>query len=284
VRLVLLDSPIDQAKTRTTAAKRGFLKSFPARHSAGAGQLSKLTVNGLISSQDWGVFRCEAEEATGLRLPTRIPTLKEFTYTGIVINNPSDTLVCNLDLFDFETLVSPGVVVCPGRTALVVPIQLRYAKDLFSYVQSQMELFPSPEALLHVEKAYFKSTKRTTQFSRGTLVLFYLSGSGGGTKEVIGCARITYSDVLSPDEAELTLARQGALSRRELEDIANNNGKVHAFTFDNFNAFTTRVPFSYLKENSMISGANLITAERISANHCVELCKYGFRPRSGINA
>lgn len=284
VRLIVLNSPVDQAETRTTAAKRGFLKSFPAGHSEGLGQLSKLTVNGLISSQSWGVFRGKAEEATGLKLPTRIPTFEEFTNTGIVLKNPSDTLVCNLNLFDFETLVSPGVVLCPGRAALMVPIQLRYAKDLFSYVQAQMELFPSPEALLHVEKAYFRSTKRVAQFSPGTLVFFYLSGSGGGSKEVIGCARITYSEVLSPKEAELTLSRQGALSCRQLEEIANSNGKVHAFTFDNFNAFTTRVPFSFLKDKSLVSGANLITVEKISANHCAQLCEYGFRLRRSVDA
>jgi hypothetical protein len=103
-----------------------------------------------------------------------------------------------------------------------------------------------------------------------------LSGYGGGTKEVIGCARLTYSEVLSPGGIEVTLARQGVLSRSELEDIANREGKVHVFTFDNFNAFPTRVPFSFLKNKAMISGANLITAQQLSPDHCVQVCEYGF--------
>lgn len=284
VRVVVLDAPIDQVETRTTATRRGFLKSFSGGVDTPPGQLSKLTVSGLISSKNWGAFRGKVKEATGLRLPLRIPTMEEFTHTGILIQNRLDTFTCNLSLFDFERLVSPGVVLCPGRAALIVPIQLRFAKNLFAYIQPQGELFPAPEALLHIEKAYFKSTKRTSQFIKGTLVLFYLSGSGGGSKEVIGCARVTYSEVLSPGEIEVTLARQGVLSRSELEDIANSKGKVHAFTFDNFSAFPTRVPFNFLRENAMISGANLITAERLSPDHCVQICEYGFRLRRRVDA
>lgn len=202
----------------------------------------------------------------------------------IVIKNHSDAFMCKLSLFDFETLVSPGIVLCPGRSGVIVPIQLRFAKGLFAYIQAQGELFPAPEALLHVEKAYFSSTKKTSQVSRGMLVLFYLSGSGGGSKEVIGCARVTYLEVLPLDRIELTLERQGVLSRSELEDIANSKGKVHVFTFDNFSAFPTRIPFNFLKDNAIVSGANLITIEQLSPKHCTQLCEYGFDLRRSADA
>jgi hypothetical protein len=274
--MVVLDAPIDQTKTKDTAAKRGFLKTFSGEDHSPAGQLSKLTANGLISPENWGAFRRDVEKDTGLRLPMRMPNYVEFNHTGIVIKNQSDGGTFKLSLFDFETLVSPGVVLCPGRSAVMVPIQLRFAKGLFAYVQAQEELFPAPEALLHVEKAYFRGTTKTSHFSRGTLVLFYLSGSGGGTKEMIGCARVTYSEVLSVDEIELKLERQGVLSRSELEDIANSKGTVHVFTFDNFSAFSTRIPFSFLKNRGMVSGANLITVEQLSPKHCTQVCEYGF--------
>ena len=120
-------------------------------------------------------------------------------------------------------------------------------------------------------------------FSLGTLVLFYLSGAGGGTKEVIGCARITYSDVLSVEEIELKLKRQGVLSRSELEGMANS-GKLHVFTFDNFNQFPSRIPFSFLKNMSMISGVNLITTEQLSARDCAQVCEFGYGFRSSADA
>jgi len=284
VRIVILDAPIDQPKTRTTAAKRGFIKSFPGGLHSTAGQLCKLTFSGLISSNNWDVFRNEVKKAAHLHFPMRIPTFEEFMNTGIVIKNESDKFLCNLSLFDFETLVSPGVVLCPGRAALIVPIKLQFAKGLFANVQAQGFLFPAPEALLHVEKAYFKSTRGASKFTLGTLVLFYLSGSGNGTKEVIGCARLTYTDVLSVDEVELKLKRQGVLSRSELEGIANSSGKLHVFTFDNFNEFPTRIPFSFLKDMSMISGANLITTEQLSARDCAQVCEFGYGLRSRTDA
>lgn len=284
MRVVTLDAPIDQTMTRTTAEKRGFLKSFPSGMHSTVGQLSKLTFSGLISPSNWDVFRNEVKETTRLVFPNRIPTSEEFINTGIVVKNESENFFGKLSLFDFETLVSPGVVLCPGRTALIVPIKLPFAKGLFSNVQAQGYLFPGPEALLHVEKAYFRSTRGASMFSLGTLVLFYLSGTGGGTKEVIGCARITYSEVLSVDEIELKLKRQGVLSRSELEGMANNSGKLHVFTFDNFNEFPTRIPFSFLKNMSMISGANLITTEQLSARDCAQVCEFGYGFRSSADA
>ena len=145
VRVVTLDAPIDQTMTRTTAEKRGFLKSFPGGRHSTVGQLSKLTFSGLISSSNWDVFRNEVKETRRLVFPNRIPTSEEFINTGIVIKNESENFLGKLSLFDFETLISPGVVLCPGRTALIVPIKLPFAKGLFSNVQAQGYLFPGPK-------------------------------------------------------------------------------------------------------------------------------------------
>ncbi len=280
MRVVELDAAIEQSKTITTAAKRGFLKSFSGGPRSLSGCLIKLTYSGLITADNWSMFCREVEKVAGLRLPVRMPTLEEFNHTGIVIKNQSDLSICNLTLFDFETLVSPGVVLCPGRAALVIPIQMKFAKGLFVYVQAQGELFPAPEALRRVEKAYFRSTRKAFHFNPGALVLFYLSGSGGGTKEVIGCARITYSKILSINEIELKLGRQGVLSRCELEGVANREGKLHVFTFDNLNLFSMRVPFEFLKRGAIISGVNLVTVEQISSKHCAQILEYGFGLRS----
>lgn len=280
MRVIVLDAAIEQSKTITTAVKRGFLKSFSGGPRSPSELLNKLTYSGLITADNWSTFCREVEKVTGLRLPVRMPTLEEFNHTGIVIKNQSDLSIFNLRLFDFETLVSPGVVLCTGRAALVTPIQMKFAKGLFVYVQAQGELFPAPEALLRVEKAYFRSTRKASLFNPGSLILFYLSGSGGGTKEVIGCARITYSKILSINELELKLERQGVLSRCELEGIANREGKLHAFTFDNFNLFSMRIPFEFLKRGAMISSANLVTVEQLSSKHCAQILEYGFGLRS----
>jgi len=114
VRVVTLDAPIDQTKTRMTARKRGFLKPFSGERYANVGKLSKLTFSGLISSKNWGAFRSDIKETTRLIFPNRIPNFEEFMNTGIVIKSETENSLGKLSLFDFETLVSPGIVLCPG--------------------------------------------------------------------------------------------------------------------------------------------------------------------------
>ena len=117
-----------------------------------------------------------------------------------------------------------------------------------------------------MEKAYFRSSSKASIFSRGGIVAFYVSGSRS-IQEIIGFARITYSDVISVDEAMVKLGRQGILPRAELMKIASKkDGNLHVFTFDNFLAFHNRVSFSKAKKLGLISDANLVSPERIGTD------------------
>ena len=207
--MIVLHVGLEQTKTISTALKRGFLSSLSNEASLSRGQLSKFAFRGLVSSENWDVFSRDFSELTSFHLPNRIPNVEEFTNTGIPIKDHAGTVVCYLNLFDFETLVSPGIVMCPGRRGLVTPIQVRFAKDLLAIAQDQLDLFPGPEALLHVEKVHFRNPRSAAAFERGTLVLFYISGKGGGAKEVSGCGRITYSEVLRASGIDIALERQG---------------------------------------------------------------------------
>ena len=284
VSLITLNTGAEQLKTQSTAVARGFLSSFTHANDSGRRTLSKLTFKGLISKENWYSFRNEFMDLTGHRLPEKMPNYSEFFNTGIIIRNQKGTPVCSLGLFEFEILVSPGIVLCPGREALIVPIQKRFAENLFELPQIQQSLFPSPEALLHVEKAYFRNPTNASAFRHGKLVLFYLSGSGGGSKEVVGCARITFSEVLSVDEVNIGLARQGVLSPEFLSKISDKKRRIHAFTFDNFNLFPKRISFKTLKSKKMISGANLVTVEQLSAKNLTQICEIGFCFRDAIHA
>ena len=128
---------------------------------------------------------------------------------------------------------------------------------------------------MRVEKAYFKSPRNATIFNRGGLILFYISGSSGGSKELIGCGRITYSDVISINKVNLLLERQGVIPYEKLEQLSDKNKRIHAFTFDNYNEFQTKIPFGYLKDNKFISGANLVTSEKISSSNLQKIFNYG---------
>ncbi len=70
--------------------------------------------------------------------------------------------------------------------------------------------------------------------------------------------------------------RQGVLSDHELREIADKSGKIHVFTFDNVNLFPKKVPYRFLLANKLISGANLVTVERLQPEHLSRICRYGF--------
>ncbi|MDO7653640.1 MAG: hypothetical protein MUQ57_02955, partial [Porticoccus sp.] len=134
---------------------------------------------------------------------------------------------------------------------------------LIGNVKRQQSLLSSHEKALLLEKAYFHSTRKASLFKKGGIIAFYVSGSKS-IQEIIGFARITYSDVISIDEATVKVDRQGVLSRDELVDIIDKNGKLHVFTFDNFLEFDRRLQFKRGKKLGLISNANLVAPERIN--------------------
>lgn len=276
--MVTLYTGPEQSITRSTALKRGFLRVLGRSEGSSRKPLIKFLYNGPINQRNWHEVRAGFNKITGFQLPTRIPTHSEFLNTGIIFRTRDTNPSC-LSLFDFETLVSPGIVCCPGRSALLVPIRRQYAQNFFVLPHTQLDLFFTPEALLHIEKAYFRSYRNASIFKKGGLVIFYISGSGGGFKEVVGCGRITYSEVISVDRAALLLKRQGVLTKNELLNIANKKGMVHAFTFDNFSHFKDRITFSQLKSHKLISGANLVTAQSLSTKSFYKILEMGFGNR-----
>lgn len=273
--VVTLNIGPEQATTLSTALNRGFLPTHADTSRNNRKELVKFVFNGLISKNNWYNFRDKFHNFTDFNLPTQIPTISEFNNTGIIIKTQNGADSC-LSLFDFETLVSPGIVLCPGRDAIIVPIRKKYAQNFFQLPHTQLDLFFSPMALFRIEKAYFRSYRNASIFDRGRLVLFYISGSGGGFKEVIGCGRITFSEVISVDKASLLLDRQGVLSRDELVAIANKDNLIHAFTFDNFSRFQNKISFALLKKYNLVSGANLVTPQCLSSKDFFRICEMGY--------
>jgi len=274
-RLISLHSAVEQVETCDTARKRGFIeaKESPA---AGLRTFWKFAYNGVITTQNWSDFANDFHRLTDLNLPARMPGAREFENTGIVVDDKLGEKQHVLPLFEFESFVSPALVLCAGRTGIIQPIQKRFADDLLTRAGAQKSLLPFSEAYLRIEKAYFRSPSRSAMFRRGTPVVFYVSGSGGGPQHVIGFARVTYSEVLHKDAIDVALVRQGVLPPKMIKERTIKD-KVHVFTFDNFNRFTRFVPYDYLRMKAMISGANLVGPEPLPHEQLVTLCTEGFR-------
>ncbi|MDH0140928.1 GNAT family N-acetyltransferase [Aquipseudomonas alcaligenes] len=256
----------DQALTEETLFKRGFFKSDD--------HFVKFVANIFIHHKNWPQFSKSIKSLCGFSLPEKLPSNKELQNTGICFID-SNSKIETFSWFNFETIIGPRFILTPDRNCILVPIKENFANGLIGNTKNQLSLLSSHDKTLLIEKAYFRSPAKSSIFTAGGIIAFYVSGTGS-IQELIGFARITYSDVISIDEATIKLDRQGILSRAELSELADSTGKIHAFTFDNFLEFDNRITFKKAKELKLISNANLVSPEKISIEKLKFLIEHAF--------
>ena len=242
-----------QDVTQETLARKGFFDQGEC--------FSKIIFNDFVSYKNWADFSRDVKLLCGFHVPKKLPSKKELINTGVCISD-EENMVQEFSWFEFETLIGPRFILNHDRDCILVPIRENYASGLIGDVKNQLSLLSNHDQSLLLEKAYFRSPSRASIFKKGGVVAFYVSG-GSSIQEIIGFARITYSDVVPIHEAIVRLDRQGVLSRDELIGVSDKRGMIHAFTFDNFLALDNRVSFSKAKKLGLISDANLVSPERI---------------------
>jgi hypothetical protein len=112
----------------------------------------------------------------GVNLPLKMPSHEYITASGLAVQRPQSSTVDFISIFDLETLLSPGIILFPGRCGLLIPIRETFARNLLGDLRGQMNFLPSKEALLRVEKAYFKTPRGSELFDKGMPIIFYISG------------------------------------------------------------------------------------------------------------
>ncbi|AQT61075.1 GNAT family N-acetyltransferase [Cellvibrio sp. PSBB023] len=256
----------DQHLTKETLIKKGFFK-FEDHY-------VKIMCNIFLHNKNWNNFANEVKSLCGFSIPNKLPTKKELLNTGLCLTD-SKGKVLTLSWFDFETMISPRFIFNSDRNCILVPIRENYANGLLGNLTNQLSLLDSHDKTLLLEKAYFRSCSKASLFKKGELIAFYVSGSKS-LQEIIGIARVTYSDLISIDDAVIKVDRQGVLSRQELCKIANKYGKIHVFTFDNFLEFDSRISFGLAKKLKLISNANLVSPEKIGSDKLKILIREAF--------
>lgn len=234
--------------------------------------LSKTIFGGFVLSDHWPTFAADFKEHTGLRLATAIPRWSELRRNGVEVartEGPRD----RISLFDFETLISPGLLLPVGRPGVVVPIRPGYAAQLLPPTVKQSSLLPEQEAAFRLERAYFFRAGRHGLLPRTTIVVFYLSGPQSKAAAV---ARVTFSATLSNEDAVATLGRQGVLSSKDIAARANRHEQVTAFTFDSLSGIPQPIPHHELKRLRCVGPANYVETEAISHDQLLRIAVAGF--------
>ena len=265
-----------QAQTKALAIQRGFRTGVKKNTFQAVDILIKIVCSGVIRPEAWSEFSDNYRNMTGLSLPNKMPEYKGEGSLWITVEDDKQKQNCEMSLFEFETLVSPAIFLCPKRNGLIIPIQQKYAAEIGIINPTQLCLLPKFEAILHTERAYFRSNTHLKKYSKGMPIIFYVSKTGEMSQHAVGCARITYSNDHSIDEVNDKFYRQGVLSKSDLEKIASKNGRLHVFTFDNFNRFKSPVPHHLLKSTKLISKANLVTAEKITSDQISKIISLSF--------
>lgn len=245
-----------QDLTEDTLRRKGFIKSED--------HFVKIICNLFLDNKNWERFAKDIKSICGFSIPHKLPTKKELLHTGICFRDSGGKAEV-LSWFDFETMISPRFILNSDRSCVLVPIRENYANGLIGNVTNQASLLSSHDKALLLEKAYFRSSRKAAMFNKGEVIAFYVSGKDS-IQEIIGFARITYSDVVNIDEATIKVDRQGVLSRDELVQRTDKSDKLHVFTFDNFLEFDHRVSFKRAKKLGLISNANLVSPEKICSD------------------
>ena len=260
-----------QLTTKQVALDCGFRRVEAGDESLDA-PLSKTVFGGFVLPDDWQAFAVDFEEQTGLRLTALMPSWRELTRNGVEVRS-ADGPGSRIPLFDFETLISPGLLLPVGRPGAVVPVKPRYAAQLLPPTVKQPSLLPGREAALRLERAYFFSAGRHDLVSRGTIIVFYISDP---RMEAAAVARATFSATLSEEEAVAALSRQGVLSPDDIEDRADSRGQVTAFTFDSLTGIPHPVTHGELKKLDCLGPANNAGVGRLSPDQLLRIVLTGY--------
>jgi GNAT superfamily N-acetyltransferase/predicted nucleic acid-binding protein len=254
--LVRLRLIAGHAKTSTVAFLHGFRPA--ADHFQSKYVLHKVCVGKCVTNETWSSIRHSIMRAAGVILPESMPIS---TADMIEIMTPSGSQKL-VSLEDLETLLSPVLLLLPGRAGSIVPIQSRFVSDLLGN-SPQLRLLHSAEARFLRERVYFSDPKTSSLLQRGKPILFYESGRGGGRSSIIAIARVVRSDLVSKKGVLTELLKRGVLTEQTLQRMGRSELSA-ATVFDNILHFRNPISLRRMQELGFHDPANLITTKSVS--------------------
>jgi hypothetical protein len=256
--LVRMKLPIGQPKTAAVAVTHGFRTTADQPNATHI--LQKVCLGRCLTKANWDLTRGQLKSLAGLILPITIPEYRDPTQS-IEITAPSGEIV-SIALEDLETLLSPVLVMLPGRSGAIVPIRAKFAADLLGS-SPQLSLIECHEARFLKERIYFSDPRTFPILQHGTPILFYESGKGLGRRSVIAAARVVRTELVSKESAVREFLNRGVLEERTVKRIGKS-ALVAATTFDNLMIFARPVSLGRLRQLGFDDPAQLVTARSIS--------------------
>lgn len=254
-----------QSMTRRSAIANGFL----AAGSGSQAPLRKISIGKVITPSSWATIRDRLETGTGLSLPSHCPA---FENDEQEIEIALDGVRTTASLSDLESMLTPGLLLLPGRPIAVVPIRRAWANDLIG--SSQLGLFPKPEAAFRSRRVYFASVANQYNLVRGRPIILYESGKGGGSGAAIAIARVSRAEVFSKTHAPESLLRAAVVRGSQLTQLVKG-ATVLAVWFDNIMRFERPVSFQRMESLGMDDKTKLVKSHLLKFETAVQIVDAG---------
>jgi hypothetical protein len=171
-------------------------------------------------------------------------------------------------------LLSPTIVIWPGRNGVIVPIAKTYADELLGTApQHAFGFVEAKDAAFLARRAYVSAPRNVPLMPVDGPILFYESSRTGGRGAVVAVGRIVDCTLLP--KVELS-----ADSRRRLVvddvDAFSATDDILVTSFDNLFPLPVPVPLRYLKAIGAAGTANLISAVSLSGEKVTQVLTQGW--------
>lgn len=244
-----------QSIVNNLAATRGF-----QRHT-NSPTFSKIAVGRPCSVSTWPALVQQVRRRTGLVLPNALPV----TSAGKEIDiQTAKGTTARINPADLEDLLSPTLLVWPGRDGVIVPITRAYADELLgTAVQHNLPFIVNRDAAFLSLRGYVNSPRAASKMRVGAPIIFYESkGKGNGRGAAVAVARIVNSIVVP--KSQLNPKSDKRLVINDADEFSTT-GDVLLTTFDNLMVFPAPVAFDTLKRFDAVGPTNLVSAVSLSS-------------------
>lgn len=176
--------------------------------------------------------------------PRTVPLVSRVSNLLRTVNQ--DVSTARTAVAEIERILWPLKVSGSGTRSFVVPIQARWARELFDRELAAGTLFgATPTIALNAENVYYRSA-RTNVLTAPSRVLWYVSLEKGtpGTMAVRACSRIDEVVVGRPKELFARFRRLGIYQWSDIFALAGRNleTEIMAFRFSGTELFEKPVP------------------------------------------
>lgn len=229
--------------------------------------LQKMSIGHPVIASNWASVKASIKRRCTICLPGPIPSFVGNRQAIPLVG--ADKAPRTIALNELENLLSPTLLLLPGRTGCLVPIRPRYAEQLLA-PSKQLSLLPAPQALLLSRRVYFCAARSAGVFRKGLPLVFYESGTGNGRSCGVAIARVVKTEVVKKSDLPPSLLHRGVIELDGMDNLSSTD-TVTAVTFDNVMVFRDPVKLLSLRRCGAIDRANLVTSKPITHEQLVQI-------------